>query len=121
MTTTDAVTDLLRPCTPAVRELALAARALVLEVLPAAVEQADPADKLLAYGHGLKMSQIVFTLMPYTAHVNLGIANGATLPDPAGLLAGTGKRHRHVRLTTLAEVSQPALRALLQAARERAA
>ena len=80
------------------------------------VEQVDLADKLIGYGHGTQMSQTVCTVMPYAAHVNLGIANGATLPDPARLLAGTGKRHRHVKLKTAADVAAPALRALLEAA-----
>jgi hypothetical protein len=113
------LTDLLQPYTPDVRAILLAARALVLEVLPGAVEQVDPADHLIGYGHGLKMSQTVFTLMPHTAHVNLGIANGASLPDPAHLLQGTGKRHRHVKLTTPADLAAPALRELLEAARDR--
>jgi hypothetical protein len=114
-----AVSDLLKPYAPQVRALALAARALVLEVMPEAIEQVDPADKLLAFGHGTKMSEIVFTIMPYTAHVNMGIANGATLPDPGGLLQGTGKHHRHVKLTTPADVAAPALRALLESAARR--
>ncbi len=45
--------------------------------------------------------------------------NGATLPDPDGLLQGTGKRYRHVRLTTPADVEAPALRALLESAARR--
>jgi hypothetical protein len=109
-----AVTDLLKPCTPEVRALAMAARALVLEVMPEAIEQVDPADKLIGYGHGLKMKETVCVIMLYKAHVKLGIANGATLPDPAGLLQGTGKRHWHVKLKTLADVEAPALRALLE-------
>lgn len=31
-------------------------------------------------------------------HVNVGFFQGATLPDPRGLLAGSGKRMRHVKL-----------------------
>ena len=114
-----AVRDLLKPYSLQVRALALAARALVLEVMPEAIEQVDPADKLLAYGHGTRMSEIVCTIMPYTAHVNVGVANGGTLPDPVGLLQGTGKRHRHVKLTTPADVEAPGLRALLESAARR--
>jgi Domain of unknown function (DU1801) len=124
----EALTELLRPYSPEVRALALAARALVLEVMPGAVEQVDPRDKLIGYGHGTKMSQTLCTIMLYRAHVHLGIANpaqrtaglgGAPLPDPAGLLEGTGKRHRHVKLKTPADVAAPALRALLEAAAAR--
>lgn len=31
-------------------------------------------------------------------HVNVGFFHGAVLEDPAGLLEGTGKRMRHVKL-----------------------
>jgi hypothetical protein len=34
----------------------------------------------------------------FKAHVNVGFFQGATLPDPAGLLEGTGKRMRHVKV-----------------------
>jgi hypothetical protein len=43
-------------------------------------------------------------------------ARGAELPDPAGLLAGTGKRARHVKLRQMEDVEDPALRDLLDAA-----
>lgn len=34
----------------------------------------------------------------YTAHANVGFFLGAWLDDPAGLLQGSGKRMRHVKL-----------------------
>ena len=34
----------------------------------------------------------------FAAHVNVGFFHGATLPDPDGLLEGTGKFMRHVKL-----------------------
>lgn len=34
----------------------------------------------------------------FTAHVNVGFYYGAFLPDPQGILIGTGKRMRHVKL-----------------------
>ena len=34
----------------------------------------------------------------FKAHVNVGFFHGAALPDPAGLLEGSGKYMRHVRL-----------------------
>src|SRR3954447_17519896 len=34
----------------------------------------------------------------FTSHVNVGFFQGAALPDPAGLLQGTGKFMRHVKL-----------------------
>ncbi len=34
----------------------------------------------------------------FTAHVNVGFFQGATLPDPARLLQGAGKFMRHIKL-----------------------
>ena len=56
----------------------------------------------------------------FTAHVNVGFFLGAHLPDPAGLLEGTGKNMRHVKLRPDAPVDRDALAALIQAAYSRA-
>ncbi|MBI5671023.1 MAG: DUF1801 domain-containing protein [Chloroflexi bacterium] len=53
--------------------------------------------------------------MPYQNHVNLGFARGVSLPDPAGLLEGTGKKARHVKLRTAEDVDNLAVRELLEA------
>jgi hypothetical protein len=34
----------------------------------------------------------------FTSHVNVGFYQGASLPDPARMLQGSGKRMRHVKL-----------------------
>jgi len=52
----------------------------------------------------------------FKAHVNVGFFRGATLPDPAGLLEGTGKRMRHVKLKPGREVDSDALGDLIDAA-----
>lgn len=49
----------------------------------------------------------------FTAHVNVGFFRGADLPDPAGLLEGSGKRMRHVKLKPGAAVNATALDALI--------
>jgi hypothetical protein len=38
---------------------------------------------------------------------------GAALPDPEGLLEGTGKSVRHVKVRTVADVKRPALKKLV--------
>ncbi len=52
----------------------------------------------------------------YTGHVNIGFFRGADLDDPAGLLVGTGRRMRHVKLTPGVAIDASALRALIVAA-----
>lgn len=52
----------------------------------------------------------------FTAHAAVGFLHGAALPDPAGLLEGTGKAGRHVKLRWGQPVDEPALAALIAAA-----
>ncbi len=52
----------------------------------------------------------------FTAHLNVGFFTGAMLQDPTGLLEGTGKRMRHVKLRPDKEVASDALSALIEAA-----
>jgi hypothetical protein len=52
----------------------------------------------------------------FKAHVNIGFFHGAMLADPAGLLEGSGKRMRHVKLRWAQPVNDAALRELIAAA-----
>lgn len=52
----------------------------------------------------------------FTAHVNVGFFRGAKIADPHGLLEGTGKFMRHVKLTPDREFDATALTNLVRAA-----
>ena len=52
----------------------------------------------------------------FKAHVNVGFFFGAELKDTAGLLEGSGKRMRHVKLKPGRELDAAALSALIDAA-----
>jgi hypothetical protein len=52
----------------------------------------------------------------FSAHVNVGFYRGADLADPAGLLEGSGKAMRHVKIRPGAPVDETALIALIKAA-----
>jgi hypothetical protein len=52
----------------------------------------------------------------FTHHVNVGFFQGASLPDPAHLLQGTGKFMRHVKLKPGNTTNDTALSALIDAA-----
>jgi hypothetical protein len=52
----------------------------------------------------------------FKAHVNVGFFHGAALADPAGLLHGTGKAMRHVKLRPGQAIDDAALDALVRAA-----
>lgn len=49
-------------------------------------------------------------------HLNVGFFLGVTLSDPAGLLQGTGRYMRHVKLGAGVAVDEQALRRLIRAA-----
>jgi hypothetical protein len=49
-------------------------------------------------------------------HVTFIFLRGAALPDPEGLLEGTGKSVRHVKVRTVADVKKPALKKLIMEA-----
>jgi hypothetical protein len=125
MTDRDLAT-LLEPHTPAIRKVFSAVRELAREVMPDAQEQVDLPDRLLAFGFGppggVRMRGLAVALIPHTAHVNVQLADGAQLPDPTGIVEGTGKRIRHVKCRSVEDVGRPALRELIaeQAVRRRA-
>jgi len=51
-----------------------------------------------------------------TSHANVGFFHGASLPDPARLLQGTGKFMRHVKLRPGTAANADALSRLIKAA-----
>ncbi len=72
----------------------------------------------MGYGFDRGYKGLVFVISMKNNGVNIGVARGATLDDPAGLLRGTGKLHRHVEILEAAVLSDPALKDLLGRALE---
>jgi len=105
---------------PALLEVALASRALLFGVYPATVEVVWADQGTAGYGTGpKKMTEQFVWLAPFSKHLVFGFYLGAQLPDPAGLLEGTGAKMRHVKVRTLADVARPQLRALVVAGVDR--
>ena len=52
----------------------------------------------------------------FTSHTNIGFFHGASLPDPARLLQGTGRFMRHVKARPGELLDAAALQVLIQAA-----
>lgn len=55
-----------------------------------------------------------FYLAAQSDHVNLGFMKGADMTDPDGLLEGTGKRMRHIKVRNSADLESPEIRALVE-------
>lgn len=102
---------------PPVAPTARALRRIVLAGLPGAIEVMRLGDGAASYGVGpKKMSESHVYIMPKAAYVNLGFYHGVGLPDPEGLLEGTGKKMRHVKVRSVEEAEAPAIRDLIAAA-----
>ena len=109
--------DLLADAALPVASIARALRTVILDGLPDATEVVRLGDGAAAYGVGpKKMSESHVYVMPKRDAVNLGFWHGTAIPDPDGLLEGTGKRMRHVKVHSVAEAESPAVRALVAAA-----
>jgi hypothetical protein len=96
-------------------DVCLEARRLVFDVYPQARETLDRGDRIVGYATGPgPMKDLWVGIAPHSKHVNLQLAKGALIEDPAGIIQGTGKRVRHVKLHSVADVQAPQLRAVLE-------
>ena len=57
-------------------------------------------------------------VVAYSRHVNLMFYFGAHLPDPQGVLKGTGKQMRHIRFDSLDDLRHSYLRGYIRSAME---
>ena len=102
---------------PDVRVLALQTRALIKEIMPEVVEVPWPRQQVIGYGVGpKKMSEHFCYISVHKDHVNLGFNYGSELPDPHGLLEGSGKLLRHIRIASQDDLARPTVRRLIEVA-----
>ena len=105
---------------PAVGEIAIACVEVIRSAIPNATETLDEAGHVVGYAIGPGYSGLVCTILPSKKGVKLGIVRGAELPDPRGLMEGTGKRHRYVQLNKRSDVDRVGIVDLLKAAQQAA-
>src|SRR2546423_10164143 len=108
-----AVDTFLKGYSPQVRVIAVKAREVILSVLPGATEKVFPGWKVIQYGDGAGRDGVFAVISPQKERVNLGLANGAELADPHGLLEGSGAGIRHVKLASAEAAAAPAVRQLV--------
>jgi len=117
ITTKGTFEEVISKAPPEMQEIAHAARNLLIEVMPDLTEVPWGQQKIAGYGVGLKkMSEQFCYIAPYKKHVNLGFYYGVDLDDPKGLLEGSGKELRHIKLYSLDDVNQAAVKKLVKAA-----
>jgi hypothetical protein len=112
----ETIESLLAGYAPEVQSLALKARALVRSLLPDTIEQIDMPARLIGYGYDRTYTGTICGIALQKSYVNLMFSRGTELPDPQGLLEGTGKKARHVKIRSAEDVDRPAVRALIEAA-----
>ena len=117
MAAPDQLEALYAKLTPEVRPLMEELRKLVAEVVPRAEEGVHLGWSVVQYRKpGGSMRDLAIALSPQRAYVNLEFGDGIDLPDPAHRLEGTGKRLRHVKIRSLDDARNPAVRTLLEEA-----
>ena len=105
---------------PAIQSLALGLRQVVhAEMAPCHGYVFEMRSKVvLLYSTTERViSDGVCSINVFAKHVTLGFTHGTDLEDAGGILQGTGKALRHVRLLTLADLDRPELRRCLRQAR----
>ncbi len=109
--------DLLAMTPEPLRPVAVTLREAILRLHPEVSEVVRLGDRAATYGVGpRKMVEGYAYIMPHAGWINLGFYRGASLPDPEGLLEGTGAAMRHVKVRTLEEAARDGISALLLAA-----
>jgi hypothetical protein len=108
--------ELLNEYSPEVQQLALAMRVRLRELTPDAQETVMKGYNSFNYSFGGGMRDRFLAIVLHRAHVNLQFFNGVDLPDPAGLLEGTGKKLRHVKIRTMETIQRPEVKDLIEAA-----
>ena len=102
---------------PAIRELALDAREVVLSVLAPSNESIlDVYALAMNYGFSERMKDQAVYIAVYTKHINLGFYWGARMDDPEGVLEGSGKQLRHIKIKSPADLGSPIVRDYLRRA-----
>ena len=114
--------EFLSPYAPAVVELALSTRRLVLEEAPGAVELLYDAYNAVSAGYSFtgRPGEAFAHIAVYAGWVNLGFNRGSELDNPRRLLQGSGRWIRHIRIAEPRSLEQPYVRAFVQAAVARA-
>jgi hypothetical protein len=108
--------------TPQVAKVIRAARRKMRQRLPGAIELVYDNYNffVIGYGPNEKPSQAIFSLAAQAKGVALCFLQGKGLPDPKGILRGSGNVVSNVRLKTAATLDRPEVQALMKAALDRA-
>lgn len=98
------------------RELARHARAAIVRECPDATMRIWPGWKMIGFGTGRRMADMVCGIGPLRNGISIIFTRGAELPDANGLLTGTSRTGRRVRIETREQIDSPAVQHLIRLA-----
>jgi hypothetical protein len=103
---------------PEVARVIRSSRAALRKRFPTAIEQVYDNYNFLAIGFCTteRTSDCIVSLAAQAKGVALSFYYGASLPDPRGILQGSGNQNRFIRLESAATLSNPDVQTLLAAA-----
>lgn len=109
--------------TPEVAALARSILAAMRARYPTAIKLVYDNYNALAIGFGPseKTSQAIFSVAVFPRWVSLFFLQGKQLPDPEGILQGSGNVARHIRLPSAGRLDELSVKNLMQEATARAA
>lgn len=113
---------LLKRFSPEMAKLTKAVLKTMRARLPGAVELVyDKANALvIGFCPNERASDVINSVAVYRNWINIYFFEGDGLPDPQGLLQGSGTMVRFIRVTDAADLEQPAVKALMAEALKRA-
>jgi hypothetical protein len=106
--------DILADFPPDVRAVASALRELIIRTIPTASEHAYPGWRGIGYRD--PQSGYFCGVFPQRDHVKLGFEHGTVLPDPEGVLEGTGRQVRYLIVPSGRKLPRRTIVNLLRAA-----
>jgi Domain of unknown function (DU1801) len=119
-TSTEQIAAFIGKFEPTVARLITSCRTALRKRLPTAVELVYDNYNFLVFGFcsSNRASDCIVSLAASSKGVALSFYHGARLPDPDGVLLGSGSQNRFVRLASAKTLGEPAIAALLTAAAE---
>ncbi len=106
------INEILRSYTKNVSEIVNQLRKLIKEACPQLKEVGKIGWRNITYEH----NGIVCYIKAFTKYVNLGFYKGNSLSDPLGLLEGTGKNLRHIKIIRMEDINFDYVSSLVQEA-----
>ena len=108
--------NILSKYNPDIAQRGFKLREFIFATLPGINEEIDVPANMLAYNYGKGYINVICTIIPSQKGIKLGLNRGSELPDPQGLLVGSGKVHKYVEIKSESDIHSPALAALLDEA-----